>query len=77
MVFARPDSPVFLQGAFDLAARDGREPGVRRSRLQNRRPAVGWGEQAQCLFCATGRFYRPAYIFCRYGCRPSTAWSRS
>ena len=22
---------------------------------------VGWGHQSQCLFCATGRFFRPGY----------------
>jgi ubiquinone/menaquinone biosynthesis C-methylase UbiE len=22
---------------------------------------VGWGDQSQCLFCATGRFFRPGY----------------
>ncbi len=60
MVFALPDSPVFLQGAFDLAA----------AMVENQAPVeaafksgggVGWGDQAQCLFCATGRFFRPAY----------------
>ena len=60
MVFALPDSPVYLQGAFDLAA----------AMVENQAPVeaafktgagVGWGDQAQCLFCATGRFFRPAY----------------
>ena len=60
MVFAEPDSPVYLQGAFDLAA----------AMVENQAPVeaafrsgggVGWGEQAQCLFCAVGRFFRPAY----------------
>ena len=60
MVFALPDSPVYLQGAFDLAA----------AMVTNQAPVeaafktgegVGWGDQAQCLFCATGRFFRPAY----------------
>ncbi len=59
-VFALPDSPYFMQGAFDLAA----------AMIENQAPVeaafktgggVGWGEQAQCLFCATGRFFRPAY----------------
>ena len=22
---------------------------------------VGWGDQSQCLFCTTGRFFRPGY----------------
>ncbi len=60
MVFAEPDSPVYLQGAFDLAA----------AMVENQAPVeaafrsgggVGWGDQAQCLFCAVGRFFRPAY----------------
>ena len=60
MVFALPESPVFMQGAFDIAA----------VMVENQAPVeaafetgkgVGWGDQAQCLFCATGRFFRPAY----------------
>ncbi|MGH3261418.1 MAG: class I SAM-dependent methyltransferase [Trebonia sp.] len=60
MVFAEPDSPVYLQGGFDLAA----------TLLENEEtvgPAfrtgkgVGWGEQSGCLFCAAGRFFRPSY----------------
>jgi SAM-dependent methyltransferase len=60
MVFAEPDSPVYMQGAFDLA----------RAMMENEalvEPAfrtgcgVGWGEQSQCLFCAAGRFFRPGY----------------
>ena len=60
MVFAEPDSPVYMQGGFDVAA----------AMLENQalvEPAfrtgkgVGWGEQSQCLFCAAGRFFRPGY----------------
>ena len=60
LVFAEPDSPVYLQGAFDLAA----------AMIENQAPVeaafrtgagVGWGDQAGCLFCAVGRFFRPAY----------------
>ena len=60
MVFADPESPVFMQGAFDVAA----------VMVENQAPVeaafrtgkgVGWGVQSQCLFCATGRFFRPAY----------------
>ena len=60
LVFAEPDSPVYLQGAFDLAA----------AMVENQAPVeaafrtgagVGWGDQAGCLFCAVGRFFRPAY----------------
>lgn len=60
MVFAEPDSPVYMLGAFDLA----------RVMMENEslvEPAfragtgVGWGDQSQCLFCAAGRFFRPGY----------------
>ena len=60
MVFADPDSPVFMQGAFDVAV----------SMMQNQEQVeaafrtgkgVGWGDQSQCLFCSVGRFFRPAY----------------
>ena len=60
MVFADSGSPVYLQGAFDLAV----------SLMENQakvEPAfqtgkgVGWGDQAPCLFCNVGRFFRPSY----------------
>jgi SAM-dependent methyltransferase len=60
MVFADSDSPVYMQGGFDVAA----------AMLENQalvEPAfrsgkgVGWGDQSRCLFCATGRFFRPGY----------------
>ena len=60
MVFAEPNSPVNLQGAFDLAAvmmenQALVEPAVRSGK------GVGWGDQSQCLFCTVGRFFRPSY----------------
>jgi SAM-dependent methyltransferase len=60
MVFAEPDSPVYMQGGFDLAAammeNEAKvEPAFRSGK------GVGWGDQAQCLFCAVGRFFRPGY----------------
>jgi 2-polyprenyl-3-methyl-5-hydroxy-6-metoxy-1,4-benzoquinol methylase len=60
MIFANPDSPVYMQGAFDTAV----------AMVQNQEPVeaafrtgkgVGWGDQAACLFCAVGRFFRPGY----------------
>jgi hypothetical protein len=61
MVFAEPDSPVYMQGAFDVAAVMMEshalvEPAFRTGR------GVGWGQQPQCLFCAVGRFFRPGYL---------------
>jgi SAM-dependent methyltransferase len=60
MVFAEPDSPVYMQGGFDLAVAMMQnqalvEPAFRTGK------GVGWGDQAQCLFCAVGRFFRPGY----------------
>ena len=60
MVFAVPDSPVYLHGGFEIAT-------VMMENMALVEPAfragkgVGWGEQSQCLFCATGRFFRPGY----------------
>jgi hypothetical protein len=60
MVFAEPDSPVSLQGAFDLAValienQPLVEPAFRTGK------GVGWGNQTQCLFCTVARFFRPGY----------------
>jgi 2-polyprenyl-3-methyl-5-hydroxy-6-metoxy-1,4-benzoquinol methylase len=61
MVFAIEDSPLFLEGAFDLAAAmvEGEakvEDGFRTGK------GVAWGESAGCLFCAVGAFFRPGYV---------------
>ena len=60
MVFAEPDSPVYLQAAFDMVAvmlenQALVEPAFRSGK------GVGWGDQSQCLFCTTGRFFRIGY----------------
>ena len=60
MVFAETDSPVYLQPAFDIVAvmLDNQalvEPAFRSGK------GVGWGDQSQCLFCTTGRFFRTGY----------------
>jgi SAM-dependent methyltransferase len=61
MVFAIEDSPVYLAGAFDLAAAmvEGRpkvEAGFRTGK------GVRWGDSGACLFCAVGAFFRPGYV---------------
>jgi 2-polyprenyl-3-methyl-5-hydroxy-6-metoxy-1,4-benzoquinol methylase len=61
MVFALKDSPLYLAGAFDLAAAmiEGEskvEGGFRTG------SGVAWGESAGCLFCAVGAFFRPGYV---------------
>jgi 2-polyprenyl-3-methyl-5-hydroxy-6-metoxy-1,4-benzoquinol methylase len=60
MVFANVDSPVYLQGAFDLAvAMVENQPKVEVAFRSGK--GVGWGDQAPCLFCTVGRFFRPGY----------------
>ena len=60
MVFADVDSPVYLQGAFDLAvAMIENQPKVEAAFRSGK--GVGWGDQAPCLFCTVGRFFRPGY----------------
>ena len=61
MIFAVEDSPVYLAGAFDLAAamiegEDKVEQGFRTGQ------GVAWGDSAGCLFCAVGAFFRPGYV---------------
>lgn len=61
MVFAIKDSPLYLEGAFDLAAAmiEGEqkvEDGFRTG------GGVAWGESAGCLFCSVGAFFRPGYV---------------
>jgi ubiquinone/menaquinone biosynthesis C-methylase UbiE len=61
MVFAVKDSPVYLAGAFEMAAAmiEG-EPKVEHSFRTG--AGVRWGDSAGCLFCATGAFFRPGYV---------------
>ena len=60
MVFAEPDSPVYLQGGFDLATTMMENQSLVEPAFSTGR-GVGWGEQSQCLFCSAGRFFRPSY----------------
>jgi 2-polyprenyl-3-methyl-5-hydroxy-6-metoxy-1,4-benzoquinol methylase len=61
MVFAVKDSPVYLEGAFDLAAAivEGRSKVEAAFRNGG---GVAWGESSGCLFCAVGAFFRPGYV---------------
>jgi ubiquinone/menaquinone biosynthesis C-methylase UbiE len=61
MVFALEDSPLYLAGAFDLAAAmiEG-EPKVEAGFRTGE--GVSWGESSGCLFCAVGAFFRPGYV---------------
>ncbi|GJD66515.1 class I SAM-dependent methyltransferase [Methylobacterium frigidaeris] len=61
MVFALKDSPVYLEGAFDLAAAMlDAQPKVEAAFRSG--GGVAWGESAGCLFCAVGSFFRPGYV---------------
>jgi SAM-dependent methyltransferase len=60
MVFAEPDSPVYMQGGFDIAATMMENEAVVEPAFRTG-AGVGWGEQSRCLFCAAGRFFRPGY----------------
>lgn len=60
MVFAIEDSPLCMLGAFDIAAAQIEvQPKVQAAFKTG--GGVDWGEQAGCLFCAIGRFFRPGY----------------
>jgi 2-polyprenyl-3-methyl-5-hydroxy-6-metoxy-1,4-benzoquinol methylase len=61
MVFAVKDSPVYLEGAFDLAAEMVKsQPKVEVAFRTG--AGVAWGESSGCLFCAVGAFFRPGYV---------------
>jgi 2-polyprenyl-3-methyl-5-hydroxy-6-metoxy-1,4-benzoquinol methylase len=61
MVFAVKDSPVYLEGAFDLgAAMVEGQPKVEAAFRTG--DGVAWGESSGCLFCAVGAFFRPGYV---------------
>jgi SAM-dependent methyltransferase len=61
LVFANPDSPVYMEGAFDLAAAMiAAEPQVEKAFREG--GGVAWGDFGGCLFCAVGTFFRPGYV---------------
>jgi hypothetical protein len=61
MFFVAKDSPLYMEGGFDLAAAmiEG-EPKVEAAFRNG--GGVAWGESAGCLFCAVGAFFRPGYV---------------
>jgi hypothetical protein len=61
MVFTVKNSPVYLEGAFDLSA--AMVEGQSKVEDAFRSGAgVAWGESSGCLFCAVGAFFRPGYV---------------
>ncbi|HEX7947460.1 MAG TPA: class I SAM-dependent methyltransferase [Phenylobacterium sp.] len=61
MVFGLTDSPVYLAGAFDLAAAM-IEGEAKVEHAFRHGGGVRWGDSAGCLFCAVGAFFRPGYV---------------
>jgi len=61
MVFVERDSPVYLAGAYELAAAMIEAEG-KVEECFRRGTGVRWGDHAGCLFCATGAFFRPGYV---------------
>ena len=61
MVFAIKDSPVYLAGAFDLAAAMIEGEAKVEAAFKDG-SGVAWGDSAGCLFCAVGAFFRPGYV---------------
>src|SRR5690242_10545310 len=60
MVFADPDSPVAMAGAFDVIAAAWRdEPKITEAFKSGK--GVGWHEHHPCLFRGTERFFRSGY----------------
>ena len=61
LVFVVQDSPVYLAGAFELAAAM-IEAEAKVEECFRHGTGVRWGDHAGCLFCATGQFFRPGYV---------------
>lgn len=61
MVFTDRDSPVYLAGAFEMAAAMIEAEAKVETCFRNG-TGVRWGDHAGCLFCATGAFFRPGYV---------------
>lgn len=60
VVFADPDGPVYMLGAFDNAI-SGIENQPKVQVAFRTGEGVAWGDQASCMFCAVAKFFRPGY----------------
>lgn len=61
LVFAEPDSPVYMIGGFENAVSTiENQPKVAAAFRTG--DGVAWGDQASCMFCAVARFFRPGYL---------------
>ena len=61
MVFAIKDSPVYLEGAFDLASAMVESQSSVEDAFRTGH-GVAWGKGSGCMFCAVGAFFRPGYV---------------
>ncbi|MGD1878180.1 MAG: methyltransferase domain-containing protein [Kiloniellaceae bacterium] len=59
-VFADPEGPVYMLGAFDNAV-SGIENQAKVQAAFATGEGVAWGDQASCMFCAVAKFFRPGY----------------
>lgn len=60
MVFADPENPTFMLGAFEVASANTIDaPKVAEAFRTGQ--GVGWHEHSQCLFSGVERFFRPGY----------------
>ncbi|MEO7381234.1 MAG: class I SAM-dependent methyltransferase [Paracoccaceae bacterium] len=60
-VFASPDSPANMIGAFDTAAAMIENQAKVQAAFKTGK-GVAWGDQAGCLFCSVARMFRPGYV---------------
>lgn len=60
-LFAEPDSPFNMIGAFDTAAAMVENQAKVQAAFKTGR-GVAWGDQAGCLFCSVARLFRPGYV---------------
>ncbi len=59
-VFADPEGPLYMLGAFDNAV-SGIENQSKVRVAFGTGEGVAWGDQASCMFCAVAKFFRPGY----------------
>lgn len=61
LVFALPDSPANMLGAFDAAVA-ALESAPKVQAAFHTGEGVSWGDHTTCLFCAVERLFRPGYV---------------
>lgn len=61
MVFARPESPVFMLGAFEVAYANTQDMGRVAKAFRGDGRGAGYHGRCACLFSGIERFFRPGY----------------